>query len=274
MVRHMDLTTHNHGSSIANTPPWTYLVRMAMAEGIKECDAAREKVKADCGDLKQKAKCPSAEMAKKAERARKLAKDKYGEESSQYKRFNTITKQRDEKFAKDIQDDKCQRALRCFLSPYSPSSCCPGQTPHHVVDVASFLVEAEFQGQPRNERPKKTGWKNYDVDKAPCVCVEGPNQTTATHGEIHARTSVKAEALMDKNGQWSRREATQAGVASINETFPDTKECKDCLQKQLDKYHDGAKTTEDDRPIDATTEGSATLKDKFRPKKSQDSDIV
>ena len=274
VVRHLDMTTHNHGSTPGNTAPWTYLDRMAMAEGIKECDAAKSQAETACGDLKQKAKCPSGDMVRKAENARKLAKDKYGVDSPVYKRFNTITTKRYEKFAKDIQDDPCQKALRCFLSPYAPSRCCPKQTPHHVVDAASFLDAPEFSGQARNERPKKTGWKKYDVDAAPCVCVEGPNQTTATHGEIHARTSVKAEALMNGKGQWSRQQATQAGVESINETFPDTVACKACLEKQLDKYHDSSKSTADDRPLDATTEGSEELKAQYREDSSADTSFI
>lgn len=41
VVRHMDLTTHNHGSMPGNTPPWPYMDEMAMA--VMNCDEALER---------------------------------------------------------------------------------------------------------------------------------------------------------------------------------------------------------------------------------------
>lgn len=264
VVRHLDMTTHNHKSEIGNeSVPWTHIDRMSMADGIKECDKAKETVEEKCGDTSKKAKCPSAKKVKSNEKSRKNAKDKHGKDSAQYKRFHTLVLKEYANYAEEIEKDECHKALRCFLTPYSPSRCCPKQTPHHVVDAASFLNPMEGVGRD-DKRRRKTGWKKYVPKKAPCVCVEGPNQCTATHGEIHARTSVKAEALMDDDEQWSRSQATTAGVESINETFPNTKSCNECLEKQLDKFHDKAKTTPDDRPLDASTEGSPDLKDKFR----------
>ncbi len=91
-----------------------------------------------------------------------------------------------------------------MLVPYKPESgCCPGQTGDHVIDAASFLEPKEFSGQTRNQRTKITGWKNYDVDKAPCCCAEGPNQTTATHGQLHVRRGVVAAGK--KNGLGMKR---------------------------------------------------------------------
>ncbi|MGH8354712.1 MAG: HNH/endonuclease VII fold toxin-2 domain-containing protein, partial [Pseudomonas sp.] len=247
---------HNHASQPGNTAPWTYADRMAMADGIAECDKAKENVKTKCGDIKKKAKCPSSAAITRAEKARKAAKDTHGLNSRQYNTQNAKVTAEYKAYAKAVQSDPCQRALRCFLSPYKPSRCCPKQTPHHVVDAASFTDGPAFPGQPRSKHPKKTGWKKYSVNKAPCVCAEGPNQTTASHGLMHVRTGVVAQAKQ-KNGEWTRKQATDTGVKAMTKTFPGTKACEACLKKQLDKYHDSARTTPDDKPINANVEMTA-----------------
>lgn len=278
VVRHLDMTTHNHASPITNTMTWTYLDRMEMALGIEECNEAASNAYKKCGPLEEKIKCPSSEKVKLAEKSREWAKEMYGDDSAEYDITNKRVKNEYSKYSKEVEQNDCQKALRCFLSPYEPSRCCDKQTPHHVIDAASFLDEGVrykfgekyYDNGKRNDkklrrehRRRKKGWKKYEVNKAPCVCTEGPNQCTATHGEVHARTSVRAECLA-KNGKWTRKQATIAGVKSINDTFPNTENCKKCLYKQIKKYHDNAKTSKDEQPIDATTQGDPKLKEKFR----------
>jgi hypothetical protein len=135
-----------------------------------------------------------------------------------------------------------------MLVPYKPDSgCCPGQTGDHVIDAASFLDKAEYKNQPRNKRPKIVGWKKYDVDKAPCCCAEGPNQTTATHGQLHVRRGVVAAGRKT----WTRQEAASTGAKAIRKTFPDSHCSQACLEAQINSYHDKARTAKPEKPIKA-----------------------
>lgn len=260
-VRHLDLMTHNHGSNPPNTPPWTYADRMALSEGLGQCGRERAEVKKKCGrDLNKKPQCPDASGVEAAETARAAAKAAaiaaLGESGFKndpaYVNANNTVSTAYENFARQTQQDECQRALRCFLVPYKSdkpgmkgkSNCCPKQTGHHVVDAASFF------GDTRGGSPLP-GWGNYSVDAAPCVCVEGPDYTTATHGQMHTRQGVVAMRKRNSGNQWTRSEATAAGVKAVQRTFPGSQCSTKCLQAQLDRYHDSARTSADDQPINA-----------------------
>ena len=58
VVRHLDMTTHNHASPTTNTPPWPYTDSMAKST-IKKCEKTYKKFKLhkhkdkDCGNGKQ-----------------------------------------------------------------------------------------------------------------------------------------------------------------------------------------------------------------------------
>jgi hypothetical protein len=209
VVRHFDITTHNHASQTGQTPPWPYTDRMAMAEGLKSCEketAAADKAceKGTGGGFK----CP----------------DLSGLSA-------------DQKSVKMEKHSDCQRALRCMLSPKDPSKCCPGQTPHHLVPAASFTGSSVLSGKP--------GWgagePNYNA--APCICAEGFNGTAGTHGLIHA---AQKKAVMDKfpgigvtaigdTQTQTFSDAVQQGGAAANEVFPQCSE--KCINSQLRREH-------------------------------------
>jgi hypothetical protein len=200
VVRHLDLTTHNHNPSPGQTAPFTYADRMAMAKGLKECDGDRERVKNDCGidpDNPGKAKpsCPSNEAIKAAEKKRTAAKarakkmkaykgtkDGY-KKSPAWKNANKGVTQAYEDFAAAIQADNCHKALKCFLATEKPSRCCKGQTPHHLVP-ASAIVEKGGRGKKGGENVLAK-FPDYKSKKAPCICVEGPSADVATHKDAH-----------------------------------------------------------------------------------------
>jgi hypothetical protein len=50
VVRHLDMTTHNHGSPIPNTGPWPYQDTIAMAKEGHPCKEMAEDVKNKCKD--------------------------------------------------------------------------------------------------------------------------------------------------------------------------------------------------------------------------------
>lgn len=245
VVRHMDLTTHNHASPPGNTMPWTYADRMASANGISQCADEKDRAETACGDTSQKMVCPDISALQTATKARKAAKDSAGdkfETDPDYLKKHAEVQGEYGKLAKTINDDPCQKALRCFLAPYKPNRCCPGQTGDHLVDAASF--------GPRNGG-KIDGWSKYKTNKAPVMCAEGPNQTTATHGQMHTRRGVVALHEADAKGEWPRSKATETGAKAAKKTFPDSNCSQACLEAQLNKYHDAAKDPGEEQPIKA-----------------------
>jgi hypothetical protein len=193
VVRHLDMTTGNHACPNPNeAAPWTYAQRTAMAGGLPDCDKEREQIVENCevdpenpDDAKKRPGCPNADSIKNAEKKRAAAKKAWGKGSKQYKAANGAVTKEYQSLAQTMatKEQKCQKALKCFLCPQKPKKCCPGQTPHHLIPASAIVVEGG--------RNKKGGenvlkeFKGYKSNKAPCICVEGPNAQTATHGKAH-----------------------------------------------------------------------------------------
>src|SRR5262249_25173560 len=146
-----------------------------------------------------------------------------------------------DKISAEIEKDDCQKKLRCALSPYSPSKCCPGQTPHHLVEAGSFYDKGREEGW-QKDGTKQTavfGASNYDEAKAPCVCVEGESQNQGTHKLMHQAQDKAAKDCphVPNPNPFFRLEMTkkkktvpvkmrrldnavQSGVDSVNAVFP------------------------------------------------------
>jgi hypothetical protein len=222
VVRHMDLTTHNHGSVPGNTPTWPYLSGVAPApEGV--CGEESERQKQACSGLKN----PCAGVGK----TKPSGKKDSGEA---------------DRLADKIAADDCLSAQRCTLKPYRPNKCCPPQTPHHLVEASAF--HNVRRGKDPDSIPL-AGIHDYDEHKAPCVCAEGKNQNTGTHGLMHTFQSAKAarcpeDTLPLSNGGMTElgkvttyAQARDNGIAAFHKVFPRSKCSKECLQAQLDSYH-------------------------------------
>lgn len=247
VVRHTDLTTHNHASEIGNESiPWLHVDTGSFLND-PNCKTNREAIEHHCKPLKNWEKnCPTPPKQPKhpGENASAAKLARYKKNYEKYlAKFPA--------FAKKCNDNACLRARKCMLVPYQPKSgCCPGQTGDHVIDAASFLEPPSTPKQSRNSRKKIPGWKKYNVDKAPCICAEGPNQTTATHGQLHVRRGVVAER--QANGTWSSKKAAQVGAKAITKVFPDSGCNQACLEAQINQYHDSvANPKNPSKPIKA-----------------------
>ena len=240
VVRHLDLTTHNHASPPGQTPPWPHIDSQALEVGGK-CHKENEEIKEHCAPEKDwKKNCPTPPQHPGKKPKGKAARKKYKED---YKKYMAEFPS----FAEKCKANPCINARKCMMVPYKPSSgCCPGQTGDHVIDAASFL-------KPGGRKTNSTlpGWKNYNVNDAPCVCAEGPNQTTATHGQLHVRRGVAAVHLRNSKNEWSRQTATKISVTAVTKTFPSSACSPDCLEAQLNNYHDKAKSTDPEKQIRA-----------------------
>jgi hypothetical protein len=190
------MTTHNHGSVPGNSPTWPYLDEAAFAvDSDHPCDKTAKTVQQKCGKHLQKTKSGAVER------------------SSSIKAM--------------CADGGCRHAMKCVLTPKSPSSCCPDEsgkspTPHHIVAASQF-----------HEMGKKSsplyvdadGEDKYDYNKAPCICVDGESHSVGTHGKIHSTTNRKTRETLgvapntqipgDK--RWSLGQAEKVGSEAVQE---------------------------------------------------------
>jgi hypothetical protein len=232
-VRHLDITTHNHNPSVGNSPTWPYADRMAMAAGLKDCEGEIKAVNDNCDkDADGNVKCPPTGDA-----------DYYDDASM-------------EAYARRVQNDPCQKAARCILSPYDPSKCCPPQTPHHLIPKSSFF-DPSFKAW-KEERPgarRKANCGTYDHNAAPCVCAEG-GKHAATHGLLHD-AQARELANLPANQPYNFGTASDIATKNMKEVLPnsgpDGKGCSEkCTKAQLRRG--GHKGITNDTPINRKSE--------------------
>ena len=250
VVRNLDITTNNHASPTPNTPPWPYIEKMSDSQAAL-CAKDKEKEEKACKDYMpygDKDPCPPAPTSS-------LASKKFAD-----------------KFADQMIEDRdgaaqCLAARRCSLQPYEAEKggggCCPGQTPHHLVEASAFHIKGRGDG-PANmatgENVKLEGCDNYDMKKAPCICVEGAGHGVGTHGLMHTFQSAKAmkcevsgfnnsngsaAMVMTKNGlkpfshpTTTLGEAQKSGANAVTQTFPESACNEACIEAQLKAYHE------------------------------------
>jgi hypothetical protein len=235
VVRHLDMTTHNHASPVTNTGSWIYADRMAMAGASGNCDDQIKAVQDNCTVKDGKVECTSDKAVDNIKKAKSMPK---GNEK------NAALREAFAEYHKEIASDDCQNAARCLLSKKNPSSCCPPQTPHHVVPASQFKDQSGRQLYPGNKPPDKP--KRYSYQKAPCICVEGNNQTQASHGLVHFNTKTKTREHFKltptdpfpEDERWSCLDAEAVGAAAVCEEFPHCgPNCLECMKAQLRKHH-------------------------------------
>lgn len=222
VVRNLDITTHNHASFPGNSPTWPYIDETAVDPPGKGCEAERSQVEAHCSG--------DAEQ--------------------------------------DCKNDDCKKAKKCMLVPHTPlasqgqTGCCPGETPHHLVEVHCFTPAGG-----RSEGLTLPQFSGYNAFRAPCVCVTG-SRYTESHGEMHAVQNRAELRCMDPDGprsqmggvgnNWNFGTAKQAAVKAHQTAFPDAgpdgKPCSEaCLEQQLNNYHkqDSVGVKDDSTPLRA-----------------------
>lgn len=200
VVRHLDLTTHNHNPPPGNSPPWAYLDEMSVTE-LAACQAMVSEVEKKC----------------------ELVKTKSSDEVVRSKTMEA-----------NCGNEDCVEASKCMLVEYGGSgspNCCPGKTGHHLVPVHCFMPPGARKagGQPYSD------WPNYDGNSAPTVCVEGGSKTLE-HGELHEKFDDAEDShLVDgKAGTWTYKEARDEAAKILNEVMGCDEEC---TKAQLDASH-------------------------------------
>jgi hypothetical protein len=227
VVRHLDLTTHNHASFPGNSPTWPYLDQMAVSlddpcveDMKKEQKACKEYTPHGDKDACKQRQLPRAKPS--------------GKKSSPAA----------DRLADKTAADDCLAARRCGLQPYEDSGCCAPQTPHHLIE-ASALHDV---GRGGKGSVPVNGVSGYREGAAPCVCAEGVNQHTGTHGLMHtfqsaAASKARSGPISLSNGSTITAKKTTYGTAkksaigAMKKTFPQSSCNEKCLEKQLDNYH-------------------------------------
>lgn len=128
-------------------------------------------------------------------------------------------------------DNKCLTARKCILFPCgeNDSACCKSQTPHHLVPNAMIQ---NTRGKPLTN---ELGCLGYEMDDAPCMCVEGFSQYVGSHKLMHTNTTTYMKNAVQSNGV-SISKAKESALLAHRKTFPGPKCKKKCLEKQLDAY--------------------------------------
>jgi len=220
-VRHMDKTTNNHGSPMANESiPWPFVDSMADGDIKKLCDADKAREEAACKEYKP---------------AKKNGKDVCEEAGvgSAFTRSKGATTTR----AKNVSENPCAAARRCRLVPYNAkqdgiTGCCPAQTGDHIVPKSSFFVDAVDDG--KGER--MPSWEKYDIGKAPCMCTEG-GSCSGTHGLRHAHHKTTAGAGVSPGDHRSFNAEVAHCAKGAAVVAPHCKQ--ECIEAQLKQGHKG-----------------------------------
>ncbi|AZC58106.1 PAAR-like domain-containing protein [Pseudomonas chlororaphis] len=246
VVRHLDLTTHNHNPPPGQTPPWPYADGASVSVG-DPCKREKRKVRKHCNPEKDwKKNCPSPPPD---------IGSSPGKESPAMPAWQAENKARLElfdDFSRAVKKNNCLNARKCMLVSKSQSQngkeCCPGQTGDHLIEGASF--------------EKLPEWGTYSYSAAPTVCAEGPSWHTGSHRDLSLYRHA-ATANLSKGGKWSRKTATRVGAKSLRMAFPRSGCSQKCIEAQLNKYHNGkcSETPETDIKASSNAPKDAVLQD-------------
>jgi hypothetical protein len=222
VVRHLDLTTHNHASTPGDTPPWPYADEFAGKPG-NPCKSEMEEADKACKNVVVKTK--STNRVVKSKTREKLCDPN------------------------NADAKECRKRLKCRLEPQDDGSdenavgCCPGEQAHHLVESHGFVEPGTRDNYEGKALAKFSGPPKYRPGDAPCVCAAG-DRFTAEHGAFHAlvgkreRAAIRrAKTAKKKEAAWNYGAAKNAGLDAHKKIFPDSECSRACMEAQLDAYH-------------------------------------
>jgi len=261
VVRHLDLTTHNHACYPGNSPTWPYVDTASMQPG-GDCETDMNNEKTACQDFKPHGSEDLCESLKPLPYTPLPVYKNTGKPSP------AKSSPQARKLATRHAASGCMHARRCFLQPYKPSGCCSPQTPHHLIEASALFDTGRGGAGSTPLQGVNSATPAYDENKAPCVCAEGITQHTGSHGWMHTMQSVEANKIPATGTL-----LTSAGTALPNERVQTYRQGKDnaikamkkvfigsfcknkCIEKQLDNYHNQCGIN-DSTQIRAVVEGN------------------
>ena len=225
VVRHLDMTTHNHASELGNESiPWPHVDAMAMAAGGGDCKDNIAAEKEACKEYKPNKK-DGKDVCAEAGLSGAFSTDK---------KVNTSR-------ASSASANPCSGARRCRLLPYNAeprdgiNGCCPSQTGDHIVPKSSFFVTSVSAGtRMPGWQPNAAGDGGYNINKAPCMCLEG-GSCSGSHGLRHAHH--KATSTVAPGAHRPFDDEVKQCAAGAKEVAP---QCdQKCIEAQLREGHKG-----------------------------------
>jgi hypothetical protein len=199
VVRHFDMTTHNHASLPGNTAPWMYLDELAISLNRNDdCAGVKKEINECCKDETEFAAAgppPTGNCSR-----------------------------------------ECCDAKKCALAPYgSGMKCCDGKTKHHIVPDHCFKDPGKgdyYEGIQDMSYGKGLAICVDGEDKDDADAVSGELKT---HGKIHADFDRQEDWYRDhKNQQWNFEDACAVACDVVGfHTDCDPK----CLSQQTEAYY-------------------------------------
>jgi hypothetical protein len=249
VARHLDLTTHNHGSNANEAAPWPYIDTMAMPDN-HPCKESVIREQAACDPNKT----PPGSKGRKDGKGLNCTKD-------------------------------CAEARACALPKKKDDKktcCAPNSTGDHLVEVNSFTqsggrggldigsiesledagitllapnrpTPASVSGdsvtllEPKSRPRRLSDFENYDDEEAPTACVRPPGAgTNHNRMQAHRDSAKRGQRFANKQvplhvfatgeeSHWTYDDAAQAGVDSHQSENPKCNPA--CTRMQLDAYH-------------------------------------
>ena len=223
VVRHLDLTTHNHRCQVGNESiPWPEIDAAALAD-THPCKQDKEKEEEACEKYKPngtKDACADAGLG-----GQKLTKNVEARNAG-YKKLSAWKDDMAKKAEADNDAAKCVRARRCALVPYKPDGCCPAQTADHIIPKASFKGAS--------------GWDDYKINQAPCMCTEGTSNVGGSHGLRHSVHKLMGKKAGLKKGDPVDFETELKRSAKSACKATSSAGCnQECIEAQLRNGHKG-----------------------------------
>ena len=240
VVRHLDMTTHNHGSN-SNTGPWPCVDTNAMSPS-HPCYSSVQAEQAACSN----ANPPGAQPRMVA-----------NSQGQSVQKGNNCTQ-------------ACAQARACALPKKKDdkSVCChPDTTGDHLVEVNCFTQPGGRSGAglpseavlnslgnvsvsmavPKSRPRRLVEFQDYDDEEAPTACVMPPGSGTNHNRMQDRRDTIKRRHRRilgrqpldvwgdDGESFWTYEQAADAGVSSHQSEFPQCDPA--CTRAQLDAYH-------------------------------------
>jgi hypothetical protein len=201
VVRHLDLTTHNHGSEPANAPPWLYKDTTAFGN-------------------------PTV-CKEDTERMQKACKNTTYKEVGKTKRQHHLCEGEDGK--------KCAEAMECILVPKNKDKelcCSPNNTGDHLIEDhwvrPNKILREDFK-----YLEKKTGGAYHG---APTMCVNR-SRFSGKHGIAHAARGVREDEF--NGAEFPLGEAKKMALEAHKCANPDSKCTPGCIEAQLNDFYGG-----------------------------------
>jgi hypothetical protein len=252
VVRHLDLTTHNHASQPGQTPPWPFLDGMASGDAGNPCNVEQREVETKCSPWQEGRGCPEGAIARvrRAEARRDAARTSSGAGSPAHEAAQTKVRSEYLGYTHELNRDDCRKALRCMMVPKSDvpgTAGCPKQTGEHAVQDSSF---------------DRATYPGYSNSAAPTTFTEGPSHHLGEHGLV---SRCRQQAIRT----WQTNNTPPGGAAPTSiplDTAADigadchcqqNPQCrKDCIKQQTLNGHRDMGINPND-PINPATSASA-----------------